>query len=39
MYENDDDTLLPPPVESDLWEIPEPLEYWTLEEFPELPGV
>jgi hypothetical protein len=36
MYENEDTTQLSAPVANDTWEIPEPLEYWTLEDFPEL---
>lgn len=35
MYENDDDTQLTAPVANDPCEIPE-MEYWTLDDFPEL---
>lgn len=36
MYESDDEMLLTAPAVNDAWEIPEPLEYWTLEDFPEM---
>ena len=37
MYETNDDTQLPTPVADDPWDIPEPLDYWTLDDFPDLP--